>query len=296
MSRRWAVAAVSFASAMALVAGCGAPLASTGTGTVEARTFFQGTFKSNVEMQLQPDPFVMKQFPNVSPPSEKVRVFLPLYPGAAPASVNPAIGDMGTPMTPQLLDATVYYQSQDASSKIQSWYTRELAPLGYHVAGSGKIGNIKTQIYSDYVEFAKQGAPDIDLGFLRQKNETEFKLKVKYIVTVQRPKNSYLPSDIVKVVLTEGHRSKTVVDPAWIAGVVKQINSLSPSVGGLVNCPSEAGNVQAVNATFYERSGSAIPVKFALPCGVRDVLVGSSSIWLHGSVRLDSAIATVMGT
>jgi hypothetical protein len=148
--------------------------------------------------------------------------------------------------------------------------------------GQGQLGRYGKMV-SDYVDFTKDGvppgaptqAPDINLGFLvqQQGNETVFKLQALYIITPTRPKDSYLPTDIIKVVLTNGHKSKTVIDPTWISHVVKLIDTLQMTTAGITSGSTVAsGTIETIHAEFYEKSGAVIPVKFTFPFG--DVFSG----------------------
>ncbi len=240
-------------------------------------TFFQNALTPSVKMTLDPDPIVAgvaQQIPHVTPPTKAVIVYLPVYPGATSTKPVTAIGDMGTPMDGDLVDGTLYFKSRDSQVQIKAWYTQQLKKLGYTLGGQGQSGNFgkMTSVYYDFTKGDPPGnptkAPDINLGFLAQKQdgETIFKLKTSYIVTPTRPKDSYLPNDIVKVVLTNGKSSKTITDKTWITNVVQMMNELQVSTPGMSSGGPSAtpGTTTNIAAKFYRENGSEANVKFSL--------------------------------
>ncbi len=267
--------------------------------------FFAHTSPTDVKLILSSDPLVKQQIPDISPPKTPVIVYLPVYPGAAPTKPVTTIGDMGTPMNADLVDGTLYFESKDSQTQIKNWYTQEFQKLGYTISGqgqSGKVGNPTT----DYFDFTKNGVPgeptrvpDINLGFLLQKQngKTIFKLKAYYIVVPPRPKNSYLPTDIVKVALTKGKVTKTVTDKQWIVNVIRAINSLQVSTPGISSGgPSVAsGTITTVTAKFFGKDGSITSATFLLLSAT--VRVGNSDVALNSgsSPTLDKNIELVFG-
>jgi hypothetical protein len=237
----------------------------------------------------------MKAMPNSKPPSETVIVYLPVYPGAKPVAPVSNIGDMGTSMDADLVDGSLYYASHDSTKQIQSWYTEQFRKLGYQVNGWGQSSDHGKTITS-YVDFSKKGMPgeptqlpDISLGFLtvKQNGQTIFKLKVIYIITPTRPKNSYIPTKSKKVVLINGSKSKTITNTAWISQVIGQINQLQMTTPGITNVPAVANGVnETVTAKFYANDGSVMDVDFLLPTSV--VRIGK--VALNDSISLELEI------
>lgn len=278
-----------------VLAGCGATQKVRTNGgqpvspSNQPITFFAHTSPTNAKLVLSPDPLVKQQLPNVSPPSTPVIVYLPVYPGATPTKPVSAISDMGTPMDGDLVDGVLYFKSKDSQTQIKKWYTQQFKKLGYTISGqgqSGKVGNPS----SDYFAFTKNSppgaptrSPDIDLGFLIQKQngETMFKLKASYIVVPPRPNDSYLPSDIVKVVLTKGKVSKTITDKQWITQVVQAVNSLQVSTPGMSSGGGNApyGAITTITAKFYDKNGSITNATFSLLSAT--VKVGNSNVELN---------------
>ena len=296
---------------LSVIAGCGA---TQKVGLTQGHpvspsnqpiTFFAHTSPTDTKLVLSPDPLVKQQLPNVSPPSTPVIVYLPVYPGATPTKPVTAIGDMGTPMDGDLVDGVLYFKSKDSQTQIKKWYTQQFQKLGYTISGqgqSGKVGNPS----SDYFSFTKNSppgaptrSPDISLGFLIQKHngETMFKLKASYIVVPPRPKDSYLPSDIVKVVLTKGKVSKTITDKQWITKVVQAINALQVSTPGISGGGTTAtsGTITTITAKFYDKSGSITNATFSLLSAT--VKVGNSNVELNSgsSPALEKDIESVFG-
>jgi hypothetical protein len=139
-------------------------------------------------------------------------------------------------MTPQLVDGTLYFSSNDSAAKTRSWYEKQLKTLSYKQSFGDHGKTVSTYVtYSNGYLGDPTQAPDINLGFVPQGNTTAFKLKVDYIIMPPRPKDSYLTTDIVKVVLSNGTKSKTITDPSWITHVVKQINGLEMSTMSMVS-------------------------------------------------------------
>lgn len=307
---------MALATVSLLLAGCGVaqdqtkttePITLT-TGTAPASrtvTFFANQFHPDAQVSLQPDALVQKEFPGVTAPKETVTVYLPVYPGATPAKSNDNISDMGTPLTPDLVDGTLYFMSADSASKIQSWYEQELKKLDYRQTGTGRSA-VKGKTVSTYFAYSKNGSPgsptqspDINLGFFQQGNTTLFKLKTSYIVTPVRPKDSYLPTDIQKVVLSNGRRSTTITDAVWIGSVVKQINMLQMSTMGIHSNPGmliRPGETPPTDiaADFYDAAGASMIVKFSYPTGGYDVVIGKNH--LTTTAELNQAIQSAFGT
>ena len=196
--------------------------AKVSSSTSHTQVFFQSTHQPKAALSLHPDPIVMNAMPNSKPSSETVIVYLPVYPDAKSTAPVSNIGDMGTPMDADLVDGSLYYASNDSAQQIQSWYTEQFQKLGYQVNGWGQSSDHGKTITS-YVDFSKIGmpgdptqSPNISLGFqtVKQSCQTVFKLKVTYIVTPTRPKNSYIPTNSKKVVLINGSKSKTITNTA----------------------------------------------------------------------------------
>lgn len=266
-------------------------------------TFFEDTFTNGVQLTLQPDPFVQQHMPNFPPPKTVVHVYLPVYPGAKTTPPNTSIGDMGTPMDADLVDGTVYYKSSASEKKILSWYSTQFQKLGYKSGGEGQM-NDHGKTVTTYVDFTKTGVPsgsptttpDIDLGFLSQQQNgmTIFKLKAAYIVTPPRPKNTYLPVDITKVVLTNAKKSKTLTDSTWIAKVVKLFNSLQVSTPGMSSGGANSnGTDEAIHATFYEKNGRTTKVTFNLMFDTAKV--EHSEVSLKNNITLEKDMTSVLG-
>lgn len=306
--RRGIIIGVSVLSAL-ILAGCGAAqkIGPDGGQPVSPSnqpvTFFQNAPTPSVKMTLGPDPFVAQQMPNITPPTKTVIVYLPVYPGSTSTKPVTAIGDMGTPMDGDLVDGTLYFKSKDSQAQIKAWYTQQLKKLGYTLGGQGQSTN-PGKMTSVYYDFTKDGppgnptkAPDINLGFLAQKqdDETIFKLKASYIITPTRPKDSYLPNDIVKVVLTNGKSSKTITDKTWITNVVQMINELQVSTPGMSSGGPSAtrGATTNIAAKFYGENGSETDVKFSLLSWT--VTVGNSNVMLTSrtSPTLEKTIESV---
>lgn len=267
-------------------------------------TFFKNSFPSNVKLILSPDPFVKREMPNVAPPKTPVIVYLPVYPGATPSQPVSTIGDIGTPMNGDLVDGTLYFASKDSQAQITKWYKQQFQKLGYAIGGqgqSGKVGHPTT----DFLVFTKNSppgnptrTPDISLGFLiqRQNDKTIFKLKPYYIVVPPRPKDSYLPTDIVKVVLTNGKVTKTITDKQWIDNVVQAINTLQVATPG-INSGGTAvtrGTILTVTAQFYSRTGSMVNATFSFLSAT--VHIGKSDVMLNAgtSPTLEKNIKSVL--
>ncbi|MDQ0189820.1 hypothetical protein JI721_06880 [Alicyclobacillus cycloheptanicus] len=234
-------------------------------------TFFAHAFSHSEPLSLHPDPVVQQAMPDVPSPTQAVVVYLPVYPGAVKTSAAAAIGDMGTPMDADLLDGSVYFKSKHSPQQLASWYQTQLRKLGYVVGGHGSTASYgkTTSTYEEFEHAKAPGAPtqspDISLGFLsaKQNGETVFKLKAFFIVVPPRPSDTYLPTDIVKVVLTEGKAVKTITDPQWIARVVKQINALQVSTPGMSSgLAVAAGTPTTIHAAFYGANGSVTSVTY----------------------------------
>jgi hypothetical protein len=263
--------------------------------TSHTQVFFQNIHHTKIALSLHPDPIVMNAMPNSKPSSETVIVYLPVYPDAKSTAPVSNIGDMGTSMDADLVDGSLYFTSKDSAQQIQSWYTAQFRKLGFQVDGWGQSSDHGKMITSD-VEFAKIGMPgeptqlpDISLGFLtaKQNSQTVFKLKVTYIVTPTRPKNSYIPTNITKVVLVNGSKSKTITNTAWISQVIGQINQLQMTTPGITNVPAVANGVNdTVTAKFYANDGSVMDVDFLLPTSV--VRIGK--VTLNDSISLEQEI------
>ncbi len=267
--------------------------------TSPTQVFFKSIHQPKVDLTLHPDSFVMKVMPNSKPPSETVIVYLPVYPGAKPVAPVSNIGDMGTPMDADLVDGSLYYASNDSAQQIQSWYTEQFQKLGYQVNGWGQSRDHGKTI-TNYVDFSKIGmsgdptqSPNISLGFqtAKQNGQTEFKLKVTYIVTPTRPKTSYIPSNISKVVLTNGSMTKTITNSVWISQVIGQINQLQMTTPGITNVPAVANGVnETVTAKFYANNDSMMDVDFLLPTSI--VRIGN--VTLNDSIRLEQKIQAIL--
>ncbi|WDL96428.1 hypothetical protein [Alicyclobacillus sp. ALC3] len=236
-------------------------------------TFFQNSSSPAIEIPLKPDPLVGRSFSNVHPPSKGVQVYLPIYPGAVSTAPVSGIGDVGRAMDADLVDGIVYFRSKNSQTKILNWYKQQLGRLGYSIGVQGSSSKYgKTT--SEYFDFTKHKTipgnptqfPEINVGFLaqRQSGDTVFKLMASYIVVPPRPKNSYLPTDVVRVVLTEGKTTKTMTDAKLIANVISEINSLqveTPSVqagGTAITTP-----LVNIVAKFYEQNGTVISATFS---------------------------------
>lgn len=237
---------------------------------------------------------------HIQPPKDVVTVYLPVYPHAQPVNPVPDIGDSGTPLNADVVDGTLHFQSQDSEDEILSWYTQQLGQLGYHRGGRGEMGQIgkPASYFYDFTDInattvAPLQAPDIQLGFAPDDGQgiTRFKLKVLFIVTPERPRNTYLPEDIVRVVLTDGSTTQTVTDKAWIQRVVTLFNALQVSTPSIVAVGAMAGSgpLKTIDAKFYAQNGSVTTAKFTFPGGVH---VGSIS--LNSTAALDKAIESVM--
>ena len=266
--------------------------------TSHIQVFFQNIHQPKVALSLHPDPLVMKAMPNITPPSETVIVYLPLYPEAKPIAPVSNIGDMGTPMDADLVDESLYYASNDSAKQIQSWYTAQFRKLGFQVDGWGQSSDHGKTITSD-VEFAKKGmpgeptqVPDISLGFLtaKQNGKTIFKLKAAYIITPTRSKNSYIPTNSKKVVLMNGSQSKTITNITWISQVIGQINQLQMTTPGITSVPAVTNGVnETVTAKFYENNGAVMSVDFQLPTSA--VRIGN--VTLNDSIMLEKEIQAI---
>lgn len=267
-------------------------------------TFFAHTSSADAKLTLSPDPWIEQQFPSVTPPKTPVIVYVPVYPGATPAKPVTTIGDMGTPLDADLVVGTLYFQSTSSQTQIKQWYTQQFQGLGYTMGGQGqgdKFGNPIT----DYFSFTKNSppgnptqTPDIDLGFLmqRQNGKTVFKLKAYYIVVPPRPKNSYLPTDIVKVVLTDGKVKKTITDKKWIENVVQAMNRLQVATPGRGSGAAVTpGTITTVTARFYSHQGSIINARFSLLAAT--VQLGTSDVQLNTgtSPTLEKNIESILG-
>ncbi len=284
------------------------PVRQTPVRQTPEKTFFQSITGPRVEITLAPDPMVQKSMPDIRASRAKVEVYLPIYPGAKQVAQRPQIGDMGTPMSADLLDGTLYFSSSEGAAKIENWYKQQFAKLGYTIDGSGSSGRYgKTT--STFVSFSKKGQlgnptpfPQVDLGFATGGSTTVFKLKVDYIALPSRPANTLLPKNVVKVILSGGAQSFTVTDSRWIQTVIQQLNALSVASPGITNCPAigTAAGVKpkyqgVVQAQFVLQNGKTIPVLFSIPCGVRDVTVDHSQVTLQGNAKLDREINAVTG-
>lgn len=248
--------------------------------TKQGTTFFQDIQGPKIELSLHPDPQVEKAFPNFAPPTTKVSVYLPLYPSATRIASVTDISDTGTALDADLVDGYAYFQSKHSQAQILSWYTKQLKKLGYTPNSQGSSEN-HGKVVSTYYGFSKSSAPDISLGFLSQtrSGETIYNVKAAYIVTPERPKDTYLPTDIVKVVLSEGTKSTTVTDSSWISKVVHQINALSVTTPGIVSGTAITANQPTVvKGVFYEKDGLTIQVQFSLLSST--VAVGNSKVTL----------------
>lgn len=269
---------------------------------MHTKVFFANMSEPRIQVTLKPDPFVRKELPNFPPPTEKVYVYLPVYPEAKPTAPVPNIADMGTPMTSNLVDGTLYFISKDSERQIKLWYKTHFERVGYKQNGSGQIQDNGRTISSD-VAFTKNGripgsptySPDIDLGFLTPKRgkETIYKLKALYIIIPVRPRDSYLPTDVMKVVLTQGHKTKIIMNRSWISHIVQLINSLQVtppgiSMGGPTTLNGVNGNVLG---KFYTSNSWMVSVKFMLPDA--GVIVGKSKVLLHDTITLEDAILGV---
>lgn len=274
----------------------GQSLGSARPPTSTPMMFFSQLQGPTVDIALKPDAFVQKNLAGDNPPTANISVRVPVYPGATQTTRVKGIDDMGIPMTSALVDGAVYFQSTDSETQIQAWYTRAFKQLSYSVSGSGSAGG-RGVTTSRSVAFTKDGSPgeptqspEIDLGMISSGGHTVFKLFVKYVVMPSRSSGTYLPNDIVKVVLTDGKVTKTETDSQWIQRAVADINTLAIDPPGARSCPAMAADVRPIQAKFYEQSGRVIPVVFTLPCGVRDVIVGGSKSALAGNAALDKLV------
>ncbi|SFU38088.1 hypothetical protein [Alicyclobacillus macrosporangiidus] len=304
---------VAFTALTLLVNGCGlspqSPEPGATTPPPDARHFTflshlsQNPAVHSVPLVLKPDPDVLQHFPpsdHIQPPKDVVTVYLPVYPHAQPVNPVPGIGDDGTPLDADLVDGVLYFQSQDSEDEILGWYTQQLEQLGYHQDGRGETGqNGKPLSYFyDFTDVnAAPGnptqAPDIQLGFAPDEGQgiTRFKLKVLFIVTPERPRDTYLPDDIVRVVLTYGSTTRTVTDKTWIQRIVTLFNALQVSTPGISagGAMAAGGPPKPVEAKFYAQDGSVTTVTFTFPAGVR---IGDVS--LSGTAELTKAIQSVI--
>lgn len=257
-------------------------------------TFFQNSSSSAIEISLKPDPLVEGSFSNVHPPSKGVQVYLPLYPGAVSTAPVSGIGDLGRAMDADLVDGIVYFRSRDSQTRILDWYKQQLGRLGYSVSSQGSSAKFG-QTTSEYFDFTQHKTmpgnptqfPDINVGFLvqRQFGDTVFTLMASYIVVPPRPKNSYLPTDVVRVVLTKGKTNKTITDSKLIANLISEINSLqveTPSIqpGG----PAITTPLVNMVAKFYGQNGTVISAEFSPFLG---------ALTIHGTT-LDSGSAPAL--
>lgn len=266
--------------------------------TIHTQVFFRNIFQSNVALILHPDPFVMKEMPTITPPSETVMVYIPLYPAAKSIAPVSNIADMGTPLDADLVDGSLYFTSQYPEKQIQSWYAKQFQKLGYKVNGWGQ-SNVHGKTVTAFVEFSKNGmpghftnTPDINLGFLthRLNGQTVFKLKASYIITPSRPKDSYLPTDISRVVLTSGKKSKIITNPAWISHVIGQINALQVTTPAIMSVPTVVNGMNlTVKAKFYEIGAAVMDVEFLLPTSV--VKIGN--VIVTDTITLEKEIQAV---
>jgi hypothetical protein len=250
--------------------------------------FFQNATNPMAKLVLQPDTYVEERMPDVTPPAQTVIVYMPVYPGAVSTNPVSQISDMGTPLDGDLVDGTLYFKSGDSEEHIQSWYSKEFQKFGYTLGGQSKLGN-HGAVTSDSFGYNKTGilgnptqSPDINLGFLAQKqgDETIFKLKASYIVTPVRPQDTFIPTDIVKVDLTNGKTSRTITDNTWIANVVQVINGLQVSTPGISSGgPNISGTPEIIHAEFYGASGSITNISFSPSTWT--VEVGNSNIMLN---------------
>ncbi len=290
-----------------LLAACGIPQPSNKVPVSASSltvTFFANVPKPNVELTLRPDPFVMREMPNVTPPNTQVEVYLPTYPGSTSTTPVSGIGDMGTSMDGDLVDGTVYFKSKDSQARIKAWYTQRLRKLGYTITGQGTLAD-HGKTTSAYFDFTKNGQPgdparnpDINLGFLsqNQSGETVFKLKASYIVTPPRPKDSYLPTDIIKVVLKKGKITKTITDKKWIADIVRMINTLQVSTPGMSGGSTATNDVSTkIHAAFYEGNNSVINVTYSILSAT--ITIGNTNVALSSgpSPELNKDLESVFG-
>ncbi len=285
--------------AIVAVTGCGH---ATQVASSQPITFHLNASATHVSLTLTPDPQV--KMSNVAPPQRIVVVDLPVYPGATPAKPAIGIGDMGTPMDADLVDGTVYFHSKASQAQIQSWYVQQFKHFGYTITGQGTLGDRQgtTSTYYAFSNHLSLGdptkTPNINLGFLsaKQSGETIFELKAYFIVTPPRPQDTYLPSDIVKVVLTEGKTTKTVTNQKWIADVVRMINSLqvtTPGISSELNVSN--GMPTMMHATFYTTNHTAITGTYSLLTAT--LTVGNSKVALRAgsSPTLIKALNSVFG-
>lgn len=285
-----------------MAAGPAGKDSSTARPVEKHQTFFHAITQDSVTLKLAPDAWVRNHTTDYTPPPPAdIEVVLPVYPGATSTRKASAIGDMGTPMTSDLVSAEAYYQSIASPKTIEQWYAAKLATFGYVTGGRGSsnAGGVRSTFYS----FNKKGtmgdptsAPEIDLGFITTNGHTMFKLRATFIDLPQRKSDSILPDDVVRVVLRQGKNVHTVTDGTWIHHVVTAINGLQPDPPGTRSCPTTAmvpGQAppnplpDTIHAEFIEQDGTKIPVVFSMPCGVRDVTVGNSQLALWGSRQID---------
>ncbi|MCL6454905.1 MAG: hypothetical protein K6T78_14960 [Alicyclobacillus sp.] len=268
-----------------------------------AYTFFHGRWPRSVSipLALHPDTLVAQRMPDVVPPSRAVTVYLPLYPGAKRVQSVPEIADMGTPLDGDLVDGSLYAESPASEASIRAWYVKEMQTIGYTLSGQAEAARYG-QVTSRAYEFTKRGIPgnptqfpDIELRFLEQPHggQTVFSLKASFIVVPPRPRDTYLSTDITRVVLDDGQRTQTVTDHAWISHVVAEINQLPVQTPGISSGGPAiaAGSITTITATFYPASGDPIRVVDHIYFG--PVTVGTDPTGLAGTEALWSALVGV---
>lgn len=172
-----------------------------------------------------------------------------------------------------LVDGTLYFQSKDPQSEIYAWYTRQFQKINYSSGGSGQLGD-REGTTSDWYDFNRNGSmgqmtryPAITLGFLsqQQNGKTLYELEAQFIVVPPRPQDTYLPTDIVKVVLTKGTISKAITNQDWISKVVHNLNTLQVTTPGISSGGPAApapGTPTTIDAKFYRKDGTVIEATY----------------------------------
>lgn len=155
-------------------------------------------------------------------------------------------------------------------SLVGAWYDRAFARLGWASSGSAQSGNA-SGIASQMVSFTPSlKAPWRTVNVSWAPDGARSSL-VQYWITdgllPPRPASAHLPSNIVKVVLhpidnfSARSLSRTETNPAWIERLVRLVNALPTSAGGVnFGCPPFGG----VALTLYPQSGP--PIALAASC------------------------------
>jgi hypothetical protein len=193
--------------------------------------------------------------PRVTTP---VAVRLPLYPGARlvtrhlrRAEENPL------PATPYLRAAGALWRVPASLNPVLSWYTRVLTQDGLHVSTRGSEWD-RGRLQAEILGFSPPSRPDeviyVTAGPTAMRGVTRLVLWATLIDNPPRPRSSYLPPSVVRIVGTVGGKPVRVTEAATIARLVEAVNSLRVVAAGTFSCPAITASGTA-RLGFHLRDG-----------------------------------------